>query len=250
MNKKIYIWTIIISILFLLPACFWNYAVFTIISGIGCSGLAAAIMAIFLEGSSAKKERERKAKARAIYFRELKDQLKMMLERILWYDARMDDNFDWNKDPAIYSSFQFMLYAGRQYPSEEVISFQDAETRLKALAGKYSLDEQAKFTPEQLQKVQKMFLILSANGLTLLSEINSIKGSRIELDAEDYISLKEIESLHFQILMSITLMSKANKNYGAAILSLISAYKTVCKVGDFSEDIHIGLQGTIKMTEL
>ena len=56
MNKKIYIWTIVISLLLLIPACIWNCNIMTILSGIGCSGIAAAIMAIFLDMASLKRE--------------------------------------------------------------------------------------------------------------------------------------------------------------------------------------------------
>lgn len=250
MNKKIYTWTIILSILFLVPACIWEHAVLSILSGIGCSGIAAAIMAIFLDSASLKKENERKIKARAIYFRELKDQLKMMIERILWFDERLNDDFDWSKDPKIYSSFQYMIYAGQQYPSEEKISFEEAEAKLNTLKDKYSLDQQSRMQPDQLQKVQRMFLILSASGLTLLSEANSIKERRIELDAEDYLSLKEIENMCFQISLGVSLMCKPNKNYGTAVSSLISAYKTICKAGNYTDDINVGLHGTIKMSEI
>ena len=70
-NKKIYIWTIILSLLLLIPAAIWENRILTILSGIGCSGIAAAIMAIFLEMTSLKKESVRKAKTRSIYFRTL-----------------------------------------------------------------------------------------------------------------------------------------------------------------------------------
>lgn len=250
MNKKIYIWTIVISLLLLIPACIWNCNIMTILSGIGCSGIAAAIMAIFLDMASLKRENERKAKTRAIYFRELKEELKMMIERILWFDERLNENFDWNKDPAIYSTFQYMLYVGQQYPGEETISFEEAEARLNILKDKYSLDQQSKMQSDHLQKVQKMFMILAASGITLLSEANSIKECRVELDAEDYMSLKEIESTFFQISLGVSLMCKANKNYGAAIQSIVSAYKTICKAGNYTDKINIGLHGSIKMTEI
>ena len=250
MNKKIYIWTIVISLLLLIPACIWNCNIMTILSGIGCSGIAAAIMSIFLDMASLKRENERKAKTRVIYFRELKEQLKMMIERILWFDERLNENFDWDKDPAIYSTLQYMLYAGQQYPGEETISFEEAEARLNILKDKYSLDQQSKMQSDHLQKVQKMFMILAASGITLLSEANSIKECRVELDAEDYISLKEIESMCFQISLGVSLMCKANKNYGAAIQAIVSAYKTICKAGNYTDKINIGLHGTIKMTEI
>lgn len=250
MNKKIYIGTIIISILLLIPTCIWECTALTILSGIGCSGIAAAIMAIFLDAAALKKESERKIKARAIYFRELKDQLKMMIERILWFDQRMDEDFDWDRDPSVYSTFQYMIYASRQYPDGEKISFQDAELRLNVLKEKYSLDQQGNMSAEQLHKVQRMFLILSASGLALLSEVNSIKENRLELDVEDYMSLKEIENLHFQISMGVSLMCKPRKNYSAAISSLVSAYKSICKVGNYTDEINVGLHGLIKMTEI
>lgn len=250
MNKKIYIWTIVISLLLLIPACIWNCTIMTILSGIGCSGIAAAIMAIFLDMASLKRENERKAKTRAIYFRELKEQLKMMIERILWFDERLNENFDWDKDPAIYSALQYMLYAGQQYPGEETISFEEAEARLNILEDKYALDQQSKMQSDHLQKVQKMFMILAASGITLLSEANSIKECRVELDAEDYMSLKEIESMCFQISLGVSLMCKANKNYGVAIQSIVLAYKTICKAGNYTDKINIGLHGTIKMTEI
>lgn len=250
MNKKIYIWTIVTSLLLLIPACIWDCSILTILSGIGCSGIAAAIMAIFLDSADLKRENERKVKARAIYFRELKDQLKMMIERILWFDERLNDDFDWNKDPTIYSSFQYMVNASQQYPNEEKISFEEAEARLNTLKEKYSLDQQSKMPSHQLQKVQKMFLILSASGLTLLSEANSIKERRIELDAEEYLSLKEIESVCFQISLGISLMCKPNKNYGVAVSLLVSAYKTICKTGNYTDEINVGLHGTIQMSEI
>ena len=250
MNKKIYIGTIAISLLLLIPACIWDCNILTILSGIGCSGIAAAIMAIFLDMASLKKENERKAKTRSIYFRGLKEQLKMMIERIIWFDERLNDNFDWDKDPATYSTFQYMLYANQQYPTEETISFEEAEARLNMLKDKYSLDEQSKMQADHLKNVRKMFLILAESGLALLSEAKSIKERCIELDAEDYMPLKEIESMCFQISMGVSLMCKPNKNYGAAILSLLSAYKTICKAGNYTDKINIGLHGTIKMTEL
>lgn len=174
----------------------------------------------------------------------------MMIERILWLDERLNDDFDWSKDPIVYSSFQYMIYASQQYPHEEKISFEEAETRLNTLKEKYSLEQQSKMPSDQLQKVQKMFLILSASGLTLLSEANSIKERRIELDAEEYLSLSEIDSMCFQISLGVSLMCKPNKNYGAAVSSLVSAYKTICKAGNYTDEINIGLHGTIKMSEI
>lgn len=84
MNKEIYIGTIAVSILLLIPVCIRKSTILTVLSGIGCSGITAAIMAIFFDDASIKKENKRKARVRAIYFKDLKEELKMMLERILY----------------------------------------------------------------------------------------------------------------------------------------------------------------------
>lgn len=45
-------------------------------------------------------------------------------------------------------------------------------------------------------------------------------------------------------------MCKPNKNYGVAISSLVSAYKTISKTGNYTDEINVGLHGTIKMSEI
>ena len=116
MNKKIYFWTIAISILLLIPYCNWDHSFLSIISSIGCSGIAAAIMAIFLETAAENRERERNAKARSIFFKGLSDELKTTLERILWFDSRIEDNeFDWSKEPASYYTVNFFAFAWKQH---------------------------------------------------------------------------------------------------------------------------------------
>ena len=250
-NKNIYLWTIILSLLLLIPASIWENRILTILSGIGCSGIAAAIMAIFLEMASLKKESMRKAKTRSIYFRTLKDQLKMLLERMLWFEERMsDESFDWDKDPSDYSSLSYMVFSNTYYPSDEKISFHEAETRLAVIKEKYDIDHIGELSKDQLCKARKMFMILASSSFPLLSEINSIKENRIELNAEDYMSLDEIDSLYFSISLGIALMYKPDKNYGAAVSSFISAYKSVCKVGDFTDDFVVGLHGSISMREI
>ena len=250
-SKNIYLVTAIISVALMASTYIGEYPIFTILSNIGCSGIAAAIMAFFLDRVAQKKEVERKAKARAVYFRELKEQLKMMIERILWFDQRMDEpDFDWDKDPATYSSFLYMLFANHQYPEKEKISFQEAESRLSVLQERYSREQQEKMSQGQLYKVQRMFLILYTSSLTLTSEVNSIKKDKLELDAEDYLSLEEIDELCRQIAVGIVLMGKPNKNYATAIKFLISAYKTICRAGNYTDEIRIGLHGSITANEI
>ncbi len=250
MNKRIYFWTIVISVLLLIPDCIWDCSLLSIFSSIGCSCIAAAIMAIFLEDAADRKEQIRQDKAKNIYFRQLEIQLRMLLERVLWFDARMDENnFNWDQEPVVYSSFPFMVFMSTRYP-EETIPFKDAQKRLHETEVKYTLDKQALMTHEQLEKVQKMFQILAASSSYLLREANNLKGNKVELDSENYISMKDTDKILFDISMGVGLMSTIGKNYGAAIASLVSAYGKVREIGCFTDDFRIGLHGSIEITEL
>ena len=65
MNTKFYIITLIISLLLMMPSCFISDCGWVnLLSSIGCSGFAAAVMAIFLE----KNMEKRKERFKETYF--------------------------------------------------------------------------------------------------------------------------------------------------------------------------------------
>lgn len=184
MNKCVYIWTLIISIALIVLEGLVTNSFSGIGIGVGCSGIAASIMAIFLDSTSNKRENESKNNARKLYFGELHEQLKMMLERIIWFDMRMDESgFDWNKDPATYSSLNYMIWASTIY-HEEKIANSDIESKIKEIAKKYDADALNSMTPSRVNQVKKMFTIIAVSGLNLVNEMNSIEKNKLLLDAE------------------------------------------------------------------
>ena len=101
-NLKIYIITILGSMLLFVPSlvCECSHSnlqpLYNVFSGIGCSGIAAAIMAIFLDYSNNRREQEKLKKAKSLYFKQIYDQLIMVVERILWFNERLQDaDFNW-----------------------------------------------------------------------------------------------------------------------------------------------------------
>lgn len=250
MSKKVYIITVIISIVFIALYFFLDNRVFTILSSIGCSGLAAALMAFFLESALLKKEAERIDRAKYMLFRGLIDELRMILERVLWFDARMDDMcFEWNRALNEYSSLRYMVSANKNYP-EEVVTFEEAEQRLTALCEKYSLNQLSQMTSEQLFRTQKMFQIVAASSSYLVLEANTLRDNKLELDSERYISLEETKKVLLDISLGISLMNSPSKNYSAAISSLLAAYKMIQAIGKYTDDFRIGLHGSIDSSEL
>lgn len=250
-NKKIYIITGIVSIILIIPNCFYDKQIFSLLEGIGCSGIAASLIAFFIESNLEKKEKEKRCSIASLYLKELNSQLIMMLGRVIWFDKRMDDNeFNWELDPEVYSSLKYMLYANRQYTDEDSISWDNAIEALDVIGEKYSLEAQKKMTFEEKRKTQNMFLIIAASSKPLINLTNELKSKRIELDSLGILTIEEADSLIFNIVTGIGLMNNPGKNYLVAIKALVSAAKKVREVGGYNDEVCSGLQGTIHISEL
>ena len=248
--KKIYILTIVISIAFIIPGCIVSYPVLNVLSSIGCSGIAVAIMAIFIEKHTKNQQETVKKKARKAYFQELHGQLKMMLERIVWFDERMDDaQFDWGKNPIEYSSLKYMIWATENYP-EYVMSYNDIRDALLKIAGKYNLEHQENMSTNEKIKVYKMFNILGVSGTEIVRQIEIIDANKLVLDMEDYMSLDDISELNSSIRMAVFLMMSNGKNYGVFVSQLLSAYDKISSYCDGDKSFRIGVHGNISWKEL
>ena len=250
-NRKLYIIISVISIFLMLPSWFWKENFAVLLSNIGCSGIAASIMAIYIERNAEKKEQKRIEKARHIYFKALNEQLNMLFERILWFDERMDDpNFNWELNPQEYATMNYMVWASTSYEKGRTIVISDAMNLLKEIGEKYNLENQKNMTAEKLLCVQKMFIILSSSCSYLLNEVNVIKENKLLLETEDYISLDEVKDLLFNVSFGVGVMSQAGKNYAAAINSLISASEIIRRVGNYEGELRVELHGSVQISEL
>lgn len=95
-NKCLYIISVLFSLVLVILGAILEGKIAAVFSNVGCSGIAASVMALFLERISEKNRKLHLVNARSLYLRRLNDQLNMMLERILWFDARLNDlRFDW-----------------------------------------------------------------------------------------------------------------------------------------------------------
>lgn len=256
-NLKVYFATMVVSVLFFMPSllCECSYSgiqsLFGVFSGIGCSGIAAALMAIFLDYSNNRREQEKLKKAKSLYFKQIYDQLIMMIERILWFNERLQDAaFDWNLKDYDYSTFGYMAGMGSRYP-ETSLTYDDAINKLKDIGVKYNIDNIKTIAESDKYKITRLFQIVAASSSYLLNEANAIKNNKLTLDIIDYMSLDENKGIMFDISLFITLMGKPNKNYQAAVNALISVTERIREIGQYPKgDIRIGLHGSFPMSEL
>lgn len=248
-NKTLYFITCVVSVAFILPSLLCNNTITNVLSGIGCSGIAAGAMAIFLELAENKRARQRILKERQIYFYEIHSQLMMMIERLLWLNDRLEDDFNWELDPYEYFSLRYMVFS-HDISQEKTISFQEAVEVLTDIGKKYNLENIKRLSNEQRAKVQKMFLIVASSSLYLLKEINAVENNKLLLDIEEFISIEEVKQLRFEISMAVEIMEKTDKNYETAIRCLLSATKKIREIGDYNDSVRVGLHGSIEMAEL
>lgn len=249
-NKGLYLIACIVSVVLILPSLFSNSAITGALSGIGCSGLAAGIMAIFLELSEVEREQRSLAKARQTYFNEMNSQLIMVIERLLWFNDRLNnEDFNWNLDLAEYSSLRYMIFS-QTISQGRVVSFHEAESMLTEIGQKYNLENIKALSDEQRRKVQRMFLIVASSSVHLLREVNTAVNNKLLLNAEEYITIDEIKKIYFDISLAIGIMQKNDKNYEVAIKSLLNATKKIREIGDYNDSVHIGLHGSFGIAEL
>ena len=250
-NKKLYRITAGLSVLLMLPELAWDCDFVTMLSSIGCSGIAASIMAIYIEINNSKWEKRKLEKAKKLYFRNINNQLSMFLGRILWLDERInDETFNWDLPPEEYSTLKFMIYASKKYPDKGIISFDEAKERLETIGKKYDLESQKEIPKEKLIKVQKMFGIIAGSSGYLLNEAKEIKDNKLELDVNEYLSLDEIDLLMRNVSLGISLMNQRGKNYSVAIKLILQAAEIIRKTGNFTDEISLELQGSISPSEL
>lgn len=208
-------------------------------------------MAIILEYANNRREQEKLEKAKSLYFKQLYNQLIMMVERILWFNERLDDaDFNWDLQDCVYSTLNYMVSMGSRC-SEPSLTYDDAINKLKNIGVKYNLENIKTIAELEKHKVNRLFQIVAASSSYLLNEANSIKNNKLTLDIMDYMSIEENKGIMFEISFFITLMSKTNKNYQAAVDSLISVTERIREIGQYPKgDIRIGLHGSFPMSEL
>lgn len=218
MNTKMYVITIIVSIILMIPygldnSCGW----FNLLSGIGCSGVAAALMSIFLDRINEKREQERKDRFISGYFYPLYHELSLFLGRLLWINEHInDDEIICDLPLDYYYSKHFMIKFNPNSQSCNCLEFQEAKAQIRSLEDKYSILKMKNMPLEKLDRIKRMFLILHYGSLNLVSEVEKIKNNAILLDSESYFSLDEINQLCFNISLGIGSLDKERPNYEVA----------------------------------
>lgn len=249
-NRWIYFITLFVSLLLVVLPLFCEADVCSILSSIGCSALAAAVMALFLERAEAIREIKKKQLSRNIYFRQFNSQITMLIERVIWFDERMDDQtFNWNYEEGKYSTLQYMVWADSKY-EERNMPFAEAVAILERLERKYSKEQMMNCSPQEKDKIRKLFSIISVSSKAFVTSAIGIKDDKLILAVSDYLSISDNESIQFEVQLIMGTMLKKLDAYNNAISSLIRLAKKVREIGQFDNEIRIGLHGSTSIFDI
>ena len=209
----------------------------SILEGIGCSGIAAALVAVFLE-----RQENRKLKTKInSYFSNLHENLKLAIEHLIWLSDRFEDNkIEWNLPIEKMISYKFNLSESDKARPVSM-KHSDAVSKLVSIGEKFSLNNISHFRDEEVEKISKLFTIVLQDLIPVMKELNSLKSNALTLQTLDYLSQEELDQLIFDLSLSVTIMSRKDKNYNVAVLKLKSAFSTIHNKGKFSNsDFNIG----------
>lgn len=247
MNIKLYIATIIISILLMLPSCLLSpeNPWLNLLSGIGCSGVAAAIMSIFIDLA----ERNRLAKFRKQYFGPLFNELGMFIGRLLWIDEHISDtSINWYLSPDSYYKVEFIPVASKLADKTTKLTFGEAKKKVIKISEKYSTKNGSHLSKKDMDRIHQMFLILSSGCLNMVNEVVKIYSNEVELVSRGYISLEDIKRIRTDISLGVTRLQ--NTNYSEGINKIFSVYDLIRKIGDFSDFIDIRWSFSVTANEI
>ena len=208
----------------------------TFLLSVGCSGIAASIMAIFLERISNKKDRDRKAFYRYIFFNDINNQLRMLFERIIWFDKALP-KLELSKDVQYYMSLDFVSEA-YFLDIDECMVFSDAEKTINEIMEKYKAD---KWDDEKinLERVNKMFQIIGEASKCLSNEGEKVKTFRLEIIQDDIMDVSELDEIIRSIDDFPQALSLGKGHALVAIKFLWDEYKKVRELCGYTDDLYV-----------
>lgn len=237
----VYICTLLISIILISIAFIPGGAEFfeTVLLSIGCSGIAASIMAMFLEYVNLKREQTKKNYYRYVYFNDLSQQLKKLFERVLWFDKAIG-SVDLTKDINYFLSLDFVCEAGVMN-IDETISFDEAEKRIKDIIVKYKKES---WSDSSIiwEDTTVMFRIIGRASEGLYDEIERLKNNRLVLVLYDIVNDDEVQDILNCIEEFPRALLTDKLNNSTALSFMWNGYKNVRKICDFNDEFYVSWQ--------
>lgn len=235
-TKAIYIISIVVSLIFIIVS-YIPYGIKgaeVILQGMGCSGIAAGIMAIFIDDIQQKQNKKRISELREKFLWRLNVQLKLLFKRIIWFDHVILEH-DLDKEIGYYLSLDFLSEAFKwnYYKSDKI---ENVEDEINEIINKYNKEKWEDSEAITYDKVEKMFNIIGFASAELQSEVDNLLNNEMYLIVNGIMTTKEIKELYGCLRNHVQFLQVKGTNYSTSLLFLLQAYKFVRSMGNYQED--------------
>jgi len=204
-----------------------------LLQNIGCSVMAASVMALFIKHISLKREEKQKKAFRYIYFSNLHHQMKRMFERLMWFDKALwqvdlNHNVDYylTLDPFAIKAFQMELHS--------IVDYEKADQIINDLIKKYD-KENWEDDCTSWDDVSKMFNIIGMASLAIMDEADKLKNERFLLNVNGIVEDKDISDILSCIDEFPRMLLLTDANYSCSVRFLWNAYKKISKICDYND---------------
>lgn len=209
----------------------------TICVSIGCSGIAAAVMSIFLDLRNARKDKRKKEELRKVFLFGLYHELQHLFERVVWFD-RVFDKLKLEKEIDYYMTTDFIKEA-YECDCYEATSIEKCKDEIKNIIEKYNNDEWKKSDNDSYKKIEKMFRIIGEASNLVSYEHDIIKRNQMFLVANEIFSTEELRSISTNIDKFVEFLKTPKTNYSTALVFLLDGYLEIHNMGAFKQEMFI-----------
>ena len=208
-----------------------------ILLSIGCSGVAASIMAFFLECMNIRANKRMAKEYRNILLYDLHVQLKKVFERILWFDKVINE-IDLNQEDQYFLSLDFLRkeYVQNNY---ECLSFEAVKFQVENIISKYKKENITDEIAPQ-DKVNRMFGIIGNASDLVTYEVNRLRQNKMILILHNVMREEDIDSIIR--ISDIRFLKVPDSNFSSTILFLWEAYKKIEEICNYKDDFYITWQ--------
>lgn len=238
-TNQVYVASIVISLLLIILSNIRNINTDakTVLISIGCSGMAAAIMAIFIDMAQKKQEESRNMQLKKYNLSGLYYELKSFFERLIWFDEILSTH-EIDNDIEYYLSSDFLTEAlsWNVYSQED---YKEICSSIKELIDKYNKDSWKESENITHKKVEKMFYIISNASIKIQEEMTILNKNRNFLVANSIVTIEEINELNVCVGKFIELLGVKGTNYSTSLHFLFSAFDKIKDIGNYDDELYI-----------
>lgn len=219
----------------------------TILIGLGCSGVAAGIIAILINAAQFEQDEKKKVMLKQLTLSPLFNEFNLLWERLLWLDDARDTH-TFSEPVEYYLSLDFLTEAS-SWHIYYVMDWEEAKNKIERLKEKYS-KEVIKETG-RCSDISKMFLLLNRSSQNVKIEYEKLLNNKYFLTYNDILSNEDISNISIDMGYFLDFFGAPDMNYGLAIAYLFSAYKKIREIAGFNrEEFYIAWKSNKPIVEL